>query len=193
MKQVVLRNGQPLVADVPAPSPQPGRVLVASAASVISSGTERAAVSDGGGSLPMRAVRNPDLVLLTLRHAREHGVRDTVELVRNAVSDDTVLGYACAGVVLDTGGLGDFSVGQEVACAGAGRANHAEVVSVPGNLEPRCRRACRCAMRRLRRWVRSPCRACAAPRHRSASASSSSGSACLVFSPFRSCARPGVW
>src|SRR5271166_81196 len=108
--------------------------LVASAASVISSGTERAAVSDGGGSLPMRAVRNPDLVLLTLRHAREHGIRETVELVRNAVSDDTVLGYACAGVVLDTGGLGDFSVGQEVACAGAGRANHAEVVSVPGNL-----------------------------------------------------------
>jgi predicted dehydrogenase/threonine dehydrogenase-like Zn-dependent dehydrogenase len=134
MKQVVLRNGQPLVADIPAPSPQPGRVLVANAASVISSGTERAAISDGGGSLPVRAVRNPDLVLLTLRHAREHGVRETVGLVRNAVSDDTVLGYATAGTVLDTGGLGDFSVGQAVACAGAGRANHAEVVSVPGNL-----------------------------------------------------------
>ncbi|HLH15332.1 MAG TPA: bi-domain-containing oxidoreductase [Solirubrobacteraceae bacterium] len=130
----MLRNGQPLVAEVPAPSAQRGRVLVANVASVISSGTERAAVSTGGGSLPMRAVRNPDLVLLTLRHAREHGVRETVELVRNAVSDDTVLGYACAGFVLDTGGLGDFSVGQAVACAGAGRANHAEVVSVPGNL-----------------------------------------------------------
>ncbi len=134
MKQVVLRNGRPLVAEVPAPSPQAGRVLVANAASVISSGTERAAVSDGGGSLPMRAVRNPDLVLLTLRHAREHGMRETVGLVRNAVSDDTVLGYASAGTVLDTGGLGDFSVGQAVACAGAGLANHAAVVSVPGNL-----------------------------------------------------------
>jgi polar amino acid transport system substrate-binding protein len=134
MKQVVLRNGQPLVADIPAPSPQRGHVLVANDTSVISSGTERAAVSDGGGSLPMRAVRNPDLVLLTLRHAREHGIRETVELVRNAVSDDTVLGYASAGIVLDTGGLGDFTVGQRVACAGAGRANHAELVSVPGNL-----------------------------------------------------------
>jgi len=134
MKQVVLRNGQPLVAEVPAPAPQAGRVLVANVASVISSGTERAAISDGGGSLPMRAVRNPDLVALTLRHAREHGIRETVGLVRGAVSDDTVLGYASAGVVLDTGGLGDFSVGQAVACAGAGRANHAAVVSVPGNL-----------------------------------------------------------
>ncbi len=134
MNQVVLRGGQPLLADVPAPSPQAGRVLVANAASVISSGTERAAISDGGGSLPMRAVRNPDLVALTLRHAREHGIRETVGLVRDAVSDDTVLGYASAGTVLDTGGLADFSVGQAVACAGAGRANHAEVVSVPGNL-----------------------------------------------------------
>jgi predicted dehydrogenase/threonine dehydrogenase-like Zn-dependent dehydrogenase len=134
MKQVVLRGGHPLVAEVPAPSPQPGRVLVANVASVISSGTERAAVSEGDGSLPMRAVRNPDLVLRTLRHAREHGIRETVELVRNAVADDTVLGYSSAGTVLDTGGIGDFTVGQAVACAGAGLANHAEVVSVPGNL-----------------------------------------------------------
>jgi predicted dehydrogenase/threonine dehydrogenase-like Zn-dependent dehydrogenase len=133
MRQVVLRNGQPLVAEVPAPAPQPGRVLVANAASVISSGTERATVA-AGGSLPMRAVRNPALVALTLRHAREHGIRETVGVVRDAVADDTVLGYASAGVVLDTGGLGDFSVGQAVACAGAYRANHAEVVSVPGNL-----------------------------------------------------------
>jgi predicted dehydrogenase/threonine dehydrogenase-like Zn-dependent dehydrogenase len=133
MKQVVLRGGQPLVAEVPAPSPQAGRLLVANAASVISSGTERATVA-GGGPLPMRAVRNPALVALTLRHAREHGIRETVGVVRNAVSDDTVLGYASAGTVVDTGGLGDFSVGQAVACAGAYRANHAELVSVPGNL-----------------------------------------------------------
>src|SRR3954464_10199825 len=136
MKQVVLRAGAPTVAEVPAPSPAPGYVLVANGASLISSGTERAAVSasGGGGSLPMRAIRNPDLVLLTLKHAREHGVRDTVGAVRNAVSDDTVLGYSSAGVVLDTGGIADFHVGQAVACAGAGRANHAEIVSVPGNL-----------------------------------------------------------
>jgi predicted dehydrogenase/threonine dehydrogenase-like Zn-dependent dehydrogenase len=135
MNQIVLRNGQPTVAEVPAPSPQPGFVLIANAASVISSGTERSAVSSGGGgSLPMRAIRNPDLVLKTLQHAREHGVRETVELVRGAVVEDTPLGYSSAGIVLDTGGIADFSVGQSVACAGAGRANHAEVVSVPGNL-----------------------------------------------------------
>ena len=136
MKQVVLRGGAPTVADVPSPSPAPGHVLVANAASLISSGTERAGVSasGGGGPLPMRALRNPDLVLLTLKYAKEHGVRDTVDAVRNAVSDDTVLGYSSAGIVLHTGGIAEFRVGQGVACAGAGRANHAEIVSIPGNL-----------------------------------------------------------
>jgi predicted dehydrogenase/threonine dehydrogenase-like Zn-dependent dehydrogenase len=134
VKQVVLRGGSTTVADIPAPSPAPGRVLVANAASVISSGTERATVASGGGSLPMRAIRNPDLVVKTLQHLREHGVRETVEAVRGAVGDDMALGYSTAGVVLDTGGIGDFRVGDRVACAGAGSANHAEIVSVPGNL-----------------------------------------------------------
>jgi predicted dehydrogenase/threonine dehydrogenase-like Zn-dependent dehydrogenase len=136
MKQVVLRNGQAQLAETPAPSPQQGRLLVANGASVISSGTERAAVATGGGggSLPIRAIRNPQLVLKTLQHAKEHGVRETRELVRGAVSDDVTIGYSTAGVVLDTGGISDFSKGDRVACAGAGIANHAEVVSVPGNL-----------------------------------------------------------
>ncbi len=135
MKQVVLRGGQPIVADHPAPTPQPGSLLVANAASVISSGTERAAVeSGGGGSLPVRAIRNPELVTAALRHMREHGVRETIDVARGTTAPDNPLGYSCAGTVLDTGGVPQFRVGQRVACAGAGRANHAEVVSVPANL-----------------------------------------------------------
>src|SRR3954464_2398680 len=118
MKQVVLRGGAPTVANVPMPSPTPGYVLVANVASLISSGTERSGVSasGGGGSLPMRAIRNPDLVVKTLQYAKEHGVRETAELVRGAVSDDSVLGYSSAGVVLHTGGIADFRVGDRVAC-----------------------------------------------------------------------------
>jgi predicted dehydrogenase/threonine dehydrogenase-like Zn-dependent dehydrogenase len=136
VKQIVLRDGQPQVVDVPAPSPQPGSALVNVRVSVISSGTERQAVSTSaaGGSLPMRAVRNPGLVVMALKHAREHGVRETAALAKAAVSNDVPLGYACAGHVIDTGGIPEFQVGQPVACAGAGKANHAEVVSVPGNL-----------------------------------------------------------
>jgi threonine dehydrogenase-like Zn-dependent dehydrogenase len=134
MKQVVMRDGKTQVVDAPAPGPTAGALLVANAASAISSGTERSVVARGSGSLAARAIRNPDLVRQTLKHAREHGMRETVDLVRGAAATDSPLGYSSAGTVIDTGGLADFRVGQRVACAGAGRANHAEVVSVPGNL-----------------------------------------------------------
>jgi predicted dehydrogenase/threonine dehydrogenase-like Zn-dependent dehydrogenase len=134
VKQVVLRSGEPQVVDVPTPAPAAGFVLVANAASAISSGTERAAVSSDGGSLPMRAIQNPRLVLQALRYVREHGVKETAQLAREAVAADTALGYSSAGTVLDTGGVAAFTVGQRVACAGAGRASHAEIVSVPANL-----------------------------------------------------------
>jgi predicted dehydrogenase/threonine dehydrogenase-like Zn-dependent dehydrogenase len=136
MRQLVLRAGTPQVVEVPAPSPEPGRVLVANLASVISSGTERSAVASGGGGgpLPLRAVRNPGLVKKALEHIRDRGLRETFDIARGVTAPDAALGYSSAGVVLDTGGISAFRVGQLVACAGAGAANHAEVVSVPGNL-----------------------------------------------------------
>lgn len=136
MKQVVVRAGVPQIVEVAPPGPSPGRVLVANLASVISSGTERTAVASGGGGgpLPVRAVRNPDLVRKALEHVREHGLRETLDLARGVTAPDAALGYSSAGVVIDTGGVPQFRVEQLVACAGAGSANHAEVVSVPGQL-----------------------------------------------------------
>lgn len=131
-----MRAGVAQITEVAAPQPAPGQLLVATLASVISSGTERAAVASGGGggSLPMRAVRNPELVRKALEHMREHGLRETLDLARGVSAPDAALGYSSAGVVIDTGGVPQFRVGQLVACAGAGSANHAETVSVPGNL-----------------------------------------------------------
>jgi predicted dehydrogenase/threonine dehydrogenase-like Zn-dependent dehydrogenase len=134
VKQVVLRGGKTQVVDVPEPVPVPGFVLVANAASAISSGTERSVVASGSGSLAARALKNPQLVAQTLRHAREHGVRETIGAVKGAVAKDSPLGYSTAGTVLDTGGVPGLYVGARVAAAGAGQANHAEVVSVPANL-----------------------------------------------------------
>jgi len=45
------------------------------------------------------------------------------------------LGYSSAGEVIEVGeGVTAFKVGDKVACAGAGYANHAEIVAVPVNL-----------------------------------------------------------
>jgi polar amino acid transport system substrate-binding protein len=136
VRQVVLSAGKVQIVEVPAPSPSPGRVLVANVASVISSGTERAATTSGGGSgpLPVRALRNPELARRAIAHMREHGLRPTLDLARGVTAPYATLGYSSAGLVVDSGGVTDFRGGQMVACAGSGYANHAEVVSVPANL-----------------------------------------------------------
>ncbi|MDQ3103592.1 MAG: bi-domain-containing oxidoreductase [Actinomycetota bacterium] len=135
MKQVVRRGGSPELVDSPAPGPAPGRALVETLASVISTGTERAAVSGGGrSSLPARAIRNPDLLKKAMGSLRESGVKATLQKARDTVAEDSTLGYSCAGIVLDAGGIPGLEAGQLVACAGVGAANHAEIVSVPANL-----------------------------------------------------------
>jgi predicted dehydrogenase/threonine dehydrogenase-like Zn-dependent dehydrogenase len=134
MRQIVLHSGQIQLMDLTAPTPAAGRVLIGNAASVISSGTERAVAATAGEGAPMRALRNPALVRKALEHMREHGVGDTLALARGVSARDTALGYSCAGIVLDTGGTSDLRVGQRVACAGANYASHAEIVSVPANL-----------------------------------------------------------
>ena len=140
MKQVVLRDGAPQVVDVPAPGPTAGARArrerrVGDLQRHRAHGRRR---GGGGGSLPMRAIRNPDLVRKTLKHAREHGMRETVELVRGAAATDSPLGYSSAGIVLDTGGIADFRVGQLVACAGAGQREPRRGRLGPG--QPRLRR-----------------------------------------------------
>ena len=96
-----MRGGKTQVVDVPEPAASPGSVLVANAASAISSGTERSVVASGSGSLAARAIKNPNLVAQTLRHARDHGVRETIDAVRGAVSQDSPLGYSSSGTVVD--------------------------------------------------------------------------------------------
>ena len=68
-----MRDGKTQVVDAPAPGPTTGALLVANAASAISSGTERSLVARGSGSLAARAIRNSDLVRQTLKHARDVG------------------------------------------------------------------------------------------------------------------------
>ena len=56
------------------------------------------------------------------------------------------VGYAAAGEVVELGdGVSDLAVGNLVACAGAGQANHADYISVPRNLV--CRIPAGCALR----------------------------------------------
>ncbi len=137
MKQILQnrRTGEIEVADVPAPALQPGRVLVRAAASLISAGTERAAVGQNQRGLLGRALEQPELVGKTIRKAIDEGVASAVGAVRAKLDSAMALGYSAAGIVVEVGeGVSEFRVGDRVACAGLGYASHAEVLSVPRNL-----------------------------------------------------------
>lgn len=137
MKQVLQNNktGRMAVTDVPTPIVQMGRVLVRASASLISAGTERMAVDEGKKSLIERARERPELVKQVIEKAKNEGLLKTFNAVRSKLGSSTALGYSAAGIVLDVGDdVTEFSIGDRVACAGAGYASHAEVLSVPKNL-----------------------------------------------------------
>jgi len=138
MKQVLQlrRSGQTRVVDVPAPLVPAGGLLVRNAWSLISPGTERM-LTEASGNLGLlnTARRRPDLVRQVVDKARSDGISATLEAVRSRIDVAVPLGYSCAGVVVGVGaGVEGFSLGDRVACAGAGQANHAEVVAVPMRL-----------------------------------------------------------
>jgi predicted dehydrogenase/threonine dehydrogenase-like Zn-dependent dehydrogenase len=137
MKQVLqnLRTGQLSVEDVPPPIVRKGRVLVRTANSLISAGTERMTVELARKSLIGKARERPDLVKELIRKAKAEGLFNTVNAVRAKLDATKALGYSASGIVVDVGmDVTEFRQGDRVSCAGAGFASHAELLSVPRNL-----------------------------------------------------------
>jgi predicted dehydrogenase/threonine dehydrogenase-like Zn-dependent dehydrogenase len=137
MKQLLqsMRDGESRVVEVPVPAPQRGMVLVKTAASLVSAGTERMVVEFAEKSLLGKVQARPDLAKQVLDKARREGVLSTVEAAFNRLDQPMALGYSSAGTIVALGeGVQNFRVGQRVACAGGGYAVHAEYAVVPVNL-----------------------------------------------------------
>jgi predicted dehydrogenase/threonine dehydrogenase-like Zn-dependent dehydrogenase len=137
MKQVVqnFRTGQLKVEELPTPALRPGGVLVRTACSLISAGTERTIVETAKSSLIGKARSRPDLVRQVFDTFRREGLSSTYEKVKARLSQMKALGYSASGKVIAVGvDAPEFSVGDRVACAGGGYASHAEVIFVPRNL-----------------------------------------------------------
>ncbi len=137
MKQVIqnYRTGALEVVEVPAPVVRPGSVLVRTAASVVSAGTERHLVEMAKKSLLGKALARPDLVRRVLQKVRTDGVAETLQQVRQRLDTPLPLGYSASGSVIAVGeGVAGFRVGDPVACGGQGVAVHAEVLCAPPTL-----------------------------------------------------------
>jgi len=135
MKQVLLKKGEVIVEEIPAPMIRNSSVLVQVAYSCISTGTEISGVTSSGQSLLQKAVKEPDKIRKALNLAKTQGIANTIARVKGKFDFANSVGYSCAGVVIDVGkDIKDMKIGDRVACAGAGYANHAEIVCVPKNL-----------------------------------------------------------
>lgn len=140
MKQVLqnVKSGNLELEDVPPPALKPGGVIVRTAASLISAGTEKSLIELAEKSLVGKARARPDLVRQVVNKARKEGLLNTWKNVQSKLEKPMPLGYSAAGIVERVGeGVTEFQPGDRVAIAGAGYACHAEVNFVPKNLVAR--------------------------------------------------------
>ena len=153
MKQVVATSEGVKVIEVPSPALQRGHVLVEVEYSFVSSGTELAtlrALEAQGAGLASEVASSPALIGKAASRLRARGVRETVSSVsehlraRSSVANRLeAIGYSCSGRVVAVGeGVALFQVGDRVACAGANKATHSELVVVPENLTNPLPRGC---------------------------------------------------
>ncbi|WP_298754915.1 bi-domain-containing oxidoreductase [uncultured Psychroserpens sp.] len=130
-----LGSGDMIIQDVPYPQLGKGMVIVKNHYSIISAGTEGSTVVAARKSLIGKAKERPQQVKQVIDTLKKQGPIQTYRAVMKKLDAYSPLGYSCAGEVIEVGeGVTEFEIGDKVACAGAGYANHAEIVSVPVNL-----------------------------------------------------------
>ena len=138
MRQIVqnARSGRMEIREVPEPKVRPGHLLIRTRTSLISAGTERMIVEFTKKGFVGKARARPDLVKKVFDKVRRDGIAATLRSVAARLDEPLPLGYSAAGIVeaVGQGAEGRFRVGQRIAVAGAGHANHAEINLVPDRL-----------------------------------------------------------
>lgn len=130
-----LSSGEMLITEVTAPIISNRQLLIRNYYSVISAGTEGSTVKTARLSLLGKAKERPQQVKQVLEVLAQQGPLQTYRAVTKKLEAYSPLGYSSVGEVIDVGSqVSEFVVGDLVACAGAGYANHAEIISVPVNL-----------------------------------------------------------
>src|SRR5438270_12980841 len=132
MRQLFLEKGSVVVKEVCQPLLEEHSVLVSVHYSCISAGEEIEAIAH----LQRNLFSNiPDKIKKVLESISSYGFEGTKALIKGKLKGEVhLLGCSCSGRVIAVGSkVFRFRVGDFVACAGAGFANHADIVCVPEN------------------------------------------------------------
>ncbi len=133
MKQLLqnLSSGKTEIIEAPSPRNEAGKLLINTAVSLVSIGTERMLVDFGRANLINKARQQPEKVRQVIDKAKTDGVLATFDAVNSKLNEPIPLGYSNVGVVDEVGeAVEGFSVGDRVLSNG----RHADIVSVPKNL-----------------------------------------------------------
>lgn len=127
------------VVEVPTPPCGENEILIRTAFSVISTGTETWTIDATEPISPKELVadasRARKALDLTSRVVKTEGLGGLVDYVASVRNPQVPLGYSSAGIVVSVGRhVTGFIPGERVACAGEGKATHSEFVAVPRNL-----------------------------------------------------------
>ena len=135
MKQILqnLGNGETILAEVPCPRRGAGKVLAATARSLVSLGTEKMLIDFGKGGLLAKARSQPDKVKQVLQKIKTDGLFTTIDAVKAKLDTPIPLGYCNVGVVVEADSPSGYHQGDRIISNGA----HAEIVAVPENLTAR--------------------------------------------------------
>lgn len=135
MRRLFAKGGEAVIHEVPPPTLRHGEVLVETAWSTTSRGTETHILERS--AIP--GVRDEEYPgERAWPHPRLRAGVDVPLAPRPPVPGLMSLGYSLAGRILEVGeGISDLAVGDLVACSGSQCAHHAEIVAVPRNLTAR--------------------------------------------------------
>ena len=132
MRRIIADGGMPRVVELDPPICTPGRVVVETEVSTVSTGTETAILNRSADpSAPdLEYPGEPPYQRPPIRRWMSHSPEPTAPLPAGLS-----LGYSLSGRVVEVGDdVPDIRVGDLVACAGSQDAHHAEIVSVSRSL-----------------------------------------------------------
>lgn len=132
MKQILIRRGHAIIADVPIPSIESNEILVQVKVSCLSIGTEMSGVRLSSVPMWKRALKQPENVSKIIQMATTQGIGNAIDAVLEKKNAANPTGYSSSGIVIEVGNdIKDIKVGDSIACAGS---PHAEVLKVTRNL-----------------------------------------------------------